>query len=167
MATGVTDRDKGFKKTLANLSAAYPAILVGVLESEGSKPHRLKEKGPHAVQAHPMTVYDIAAIHEFGAPEVGIPKRSFIRGYFDESEEKLRKDLAKLIPSIVQGTRTPEEVVNLMGVRMVGQIQARIAKRIPPPLKQATIDRKGSSVPLIDTGQLRASITYRLVPGKQ
>jgi len=36
-----------------------------------------------------------------------------------------------------------------------------MANRIPPPLAQATIDAKKSSVPLIDTGQLRASIGHK------
>jgi len=31
-----------------------------------------------------------------------------------------------------------------------------------PPLKPATIKRKGSSKPLIDTGKLRASITHKI-----
>ena len=33
---------------------------------------------------------------------------------------------------------------------------------IAPPLKPATIARKGSSTPLINTGQLRSAITWRV-----
>ena len=33
-----------------------------------------------------------------------------------------------------------------------------------PPLAESTIRRKGSSNPLIDTGQLRSSITWQVVP---
>ena len=40
--------------------------------------------------------------------------------------------------------------------------EAKIASNIPPALAPETIERKGSSVALIDTGQLRSSITWQV-----
>jgi hypothetical protein len=48
-------------------------------------------------------------------------------------------------------TKTPDEIV-----------QMRISQGIPPALAQATVDRKKSSVPLVDTGQLRSAITWQV-----
>jgi hypothetical protein len=47
----------------------------------------------------------------------------------------------------------------------VGVIKQRIANGIAPPNSPYTIARKGSSKPLIDTGQLRNSITYQVEIG--
>jgi hypothetical protein len=49
-----------------------------------------------------------------------------------------------------------------LGAKFVGDIQRRIKAHIPPPLQQSTIDRKGSSTPLIDTGVLWSSITHEV-----
>lgn len=49
-----------------------------------------------------------------------------------------------------------------VGLWAQGSIQQRISDGIPPPNAESTIRRKGSSTPLIDTGQLRTSIKYRV-----
>ena len=114
-----------------------------------------------------ITVAQLASIHEFGSGR--IPARSFVRSWFDENQRKIRgtllqlmaKEIARAIKTgrpITDATRT--RILEQLGLQSVGQIQARISRGIAPPLKAATIERKGSSTPLIDTGQLRASVTH-------
>jgi hypothetical protein len=51
---------------------------------------------------------------------------------------------------------------------VAGWMKARIAEGIPPPLAEATIARKGGgkTTPLINTGQLRNSIGYKVEGGR-
>ena len=55
-----------------------------------------------------------------------------------------------------------DNCLELMGVYMTNLIKERMAQGIKPSNSKITIERKGSSTPLIDSGQLRNSITYRV-----
>jgi hypothetical protein len=107
----------------------------------------------------PVTVADVAAFHEFG---LGVPQRSFIGAWFDENEQKLQGLAKRRVTAFLDGSEGKEEILSQVGSFCVGGIQARMAAGIPPELAPATIKAKGSSTPLIDTGQLRTSITFRV-----
>lgn len=144
----VKDKDKGYKKLLDRLSQTLSnEVSVGIFDSDAEKGHDGTNK----------TVGEIAEIHEYGLGNV--PERSFIRAWFDANPGKIKEALARLMASMVKGNRTKTQVLDLYGQWAVGQIQQRMAAGIPPELKY----REGT--PLIDTGQLRASISYRVENG--
>ena len=153
MAFALKDTDQGYrdlmKRALGLKAAAH--IDVGILD--GSEPHA----------GSSLTVLEIGLIHEFGNDHV--PERSFIRAWFDEDEATLREDLVKLAQSVLEGKRTRDEILEILGQRAVGRIQDRIARGIEPPNAPSTIARKGSSTPLVDTGVLRSKISYRVAEG--
>ena len=123
---------------------------------------RLGIQGKEADEQHgesPYTVAQVAACHEFG---LGVPERSFLRGWLEEEQEKVQRLLQKVLSQIMKGEIDAETGLERAGAMFVGWIQVRIANRIDPPLAPATIKRKRSDVPLIDTGVLRSSITYRV-----
>lgn len=156
MSVTIRDRDAGYAALVARvfgLAKVKPRIDVGVLEGPGGETH-----GDDAV-----TVLEVAVWNEFGTDSV--PSRSFVRAWFDEHEAELRQELVKLMQAVVRGERTKDQVLELLGQRCVAQIQARIADGIDPPNAPSTIARKGSSKPLIDTGALRSSISYRVREG--
>jgi hypothetical protein len=109
-----------------------------------------------------LTVAEVAAFHEFGHPrypEPGTyPPRSFIRGWFDESVAKNRNLIADQLDLVMRGKLTLEVALERVALKCEADVKRRIRNRIPPPLAESTKKRKGSSVPLIDTGQLRASV---------
>lgn len=120
--------------------------------------------GPAANEQHgegELTTAQIAEIHEFG---LGVPRRSFILDWANENEPAIKKKMADLFRPVLLGKRTTEQAYALFGVWAQGQIQARISAGIDPPLAASTIARKGSSKPLIDTGQLRTSISFKVDP---
>jgi hypothetical protein len=161
----VVDRDKGFKALMRmteRMKAEKPYVVVGITGKSGGKPHE---------DAEGMTIVDIGAVHEFGIPGK-IPERSFIRATVDEHGKKYRK-------YIVDGVRreameaakaatfsTSSQTLKRTGLMVEGDIKKRIAAGIAPPNAPATIARKGSSKPLINTGQLRASIASELRKGR-
>ena len=166
MASHVTDTDQGAAAMLArifDLAHRKPAITVGIHEAEGAEDH------PVDGAEEAVTIIAIAIANEFGTVDekgnVHTPERSFIRAWFDEAEAGLREDLVKLARSVVEGKRTADEILEILGLRAVGQIQSRIAQGIAPANAQSTIDRKGSSTPLVDQGILRSSITYEIDKG--
>lgn len=153
MALHLRDTDHGYRDLLARVFGlrSRANVDVGILDAG-------EEHGEGAV-----TVLQVAAFNEFGTAT--IPERSFIRAWFDEHEGELRKEFAALMRNVVEGKRTREQILELLGQRCVGQIQQRIAAGISPANAPSTVRRKGSSTPLIDTGVLRSSISYRVKEG--
>ena len=100
----------------------------------------------------------VAAANEFGTNT--IPERSFIRSTFEENKTELAAVSAAEVKAIVEGRKTVDTSLSLIGLLHTGQIQAKIHSNIPPPNAEATIERKGSSVTLIDSGQLVQSIRH-------
>ena len=109
------------------------------------------------------TVGEIAEFHEFGTET--IPQRSFIRAWYDENFERNRALFKIMMARVTRGQLTQEQAFHQLGSLFVAQIQQRIVDGIPSPLADSTIKAKGSSTPLIDTGQLKASITYEVEVG--
>lgn len=152
MGVTVRDVDAGYAALVAavyGLAKRKPRIQVGILEKDGSREY------PGGA-----TVLQVAEWNEFGTDT--IPARSFIRAWFDENESALRQDLTRLMQSVIRGERSPDQVLELLGLRCVGQIQQRMADGIEPPNAPSTVARKGSSTPLINLEILRSSVSYRV-----
>lgn len=130
-----------------------PFVKVGVLQSHGAgKKHADGD----------ATLVEVATAHEFGAGP--IPERSFIRRTIREKERAIVGLQAKLTAQVVEGRLTMERALQLIGAFVAGEIKKRIAEGapIPPPLKAATIEAKGSSRPLVDTGQLAGAVAWEV-----
>jgi hypothetical protein len=159
----ITDR-KFFRGDVAHIFGKNAAsVTVGVFGSAGEEPHDAKTEGA----AGGLTCRDLAEIHEFGLGNV--PARSFVRAYFDANRERLRDMLGvlmrKAIERVIKSGAPIDDsirtsILTKLGIKMQTEMQARIARGIEPPLDPRTVMRKGSSTPLIDTGQLRSSITF-------
>lgn len=144
----VKDTDKGYKDLVKRVFGIQkPRISVGVFSEE-------------AEHGGPLSVLDVAIINEFGLGNV--PERSFLRAWFDENESRAYQMCQVMLTTVVQGKRTKEQALQLLAMKFVGEIQQRISQGIPPANAQSTIDKKGSSTPLIDTGQLRSSISFKI-----
>jgi hypothetical protein len=152
----ITDRDRGLARLARNAESVSDwVVAVGVLaDAEG--------EAAHAGTA--LTVLALAEVHEFGAPAAGIPQRSFVRAAVDEHVEEIRALQKSLLQQVLGARIGVKEALERLGAFVVGLIQQRIADGIDPPNAAATVARKGSATPLVDTGQLRASITYQVRP---
>lgn len=144
----VVDIDRGAKSLLARVAKAKGLTLsVGVHDSEG-----VASEGN-------LTVADVATIHEFGTGT--IPQRSFIREWADEKISENEALIKAVGEKVIKGLDV-RVGLDRLGLKFVGSIQGRISQGIPPPNAPSTVARKGSSTPLIDTGQLRSSIRHRV-----
>lgn len=132
----VKDTDHGFKAALADFAKTNVDVVVGVLGSAGE------------------SEVIIAAVHEFGSQDGHIPQRSYLRSTIDDR----RGEIFDLLELQLKKSK-PEVAAGRIGMQVVSMVRERIRDRISPALKPATIKRKGSDIPLIDTGRLLQSIT--------
>lgn len=105
-------------------------------------------------------VVQVAAVHEFGAPKVNIPERSFLRSTFDEQREPINQALEKVYEQVAAGQRTTRQAFSRVGEWFKGKVQNKIRDLKSPALATETIKRKGSANPLVDTGQMMQSVTH-------
>lgn len=131
--------------------AANAKVLVGVPASKNAP----REGG--------INMAGLAAVHEFGAPSKGIPERSFLRSAIIESQGQISDLVAQGIRSYLnQGKQVDLMFYDRIGLFASNLVKDKIAKGPFKPLKDATIKRKGSSLPLVDTGALRQSISWEV-----
>lgn len=106
----------------------------------------------------------IAAVQEYGSPKRGIPARPAVRQAFENHRGELVALQAKIAQALVEGKMTEHRAMQLLGMWAVGAIKATYTSEGKfTPLAAATIRAKGSSKPLIDTGQLVAAVTFVVV----
>ena len=106
-----------------------------------------------------VSLAEIAAFHEFGTST--IPERSFLRAtFFGHAAEGLRVMCEKLSKAVVEGKLDEPRALGLLGTWAVAEVKKTIRASIAPELAAATIAAKGSSLPLVDTGQLINSVTF-------
>lgn len=90
-----------------------------------------------------------------------LPERSFIRATVDLKRREIQRQQRGSADAVLIGKISLRVGLELVGMLVKGLIQKRMSRGIPPPLTRATIERKKSSKPLINTGQLRASVDYQ------
>lgn len=143
------------------------AALVRAIDvaKNGANHVKVGVMGDEMHEGEKATMVQVAAIQEFGAPEVPIPERSYVRSTFNENREKYLELLKRGVKALYKDKDpgTLNRALGLVGARMAADMKKKIRTGIDPPLKQGTIDKKGSSKPLVDTGQLLSSITWAVV----
>lgn len=94
-------------------------------------------------------------------PSVTIPERSFLRAGHDKNVNRIIKQTERAIGQVIAGKMTVDDVLDLYGEQMSTAIKDYMRDLSNPPNSSATILAKGSSNPLIDTGDLLESITWK------
>lgn len=101
-----------------------------------------------------------ATWQEFGTSR-GIPERPFIRNAFHQNVGAYRAAMMTGARAIVRGGMSKTVVLSQLGLKAAGDIQ-RSMPGTPPPNAPSTVRQKGSSTTLVDTGQMRQSVTWKL-----
>lgn len=131
-----------------------PHVKIGVFADDG-------------IRRDGLSNVEIAIINEFkesvGPGGVG-PARSFLRSTYDTKREDWEKLLERFLRLVIAGKIDLKDALELVGQRASADVKKRILSGagIPPPNTQATIDRKGSSRPLVDSSQMVNSISYQV-----
>ena len=146
----VEDRDKGYK-ALASTLGEMGEITLGV-------------QGEEALMQHPnseLSVGEIAAIHELG---IGVPPRSWLREWMDENQARMLQETKAQLALVMEGKKSRNQALQELGYAWTKELRDRIWEgKITPPLSMTTVMAKGGETrPLLDTGTLMNSITYKV-----
>lgn len=151
----VEDKDLGLNRIIRTLNKDLDGVVVKVGVQAKDKAVRRGKGGSIRNTDQPLAV--IAAIHEFGLGDM--PQRSFLRSAYDENLPVIDKMIQRVANGAVFGLGT-NAALNQLGNVVQGMVQRKIVDGLFVPNSPATIKRKKSSRPLIDTGHLRQSIRY-------
>jgi len=149
--------DRGWDKIKKDFKNTERQGMVKVGVQAGSK---LK---PSAKGSKPKKQADmvlIASVNEFGAPSKNIPARSFLRSTIKENEDRFARITAKEWAKVLAGRSTIRKGLDRIGQDAENKIKRKVITLQKPGLKLATILKKKSKNPLVDTGQLVQSIRY-------
>lgn len=94
--------------------------------------------------------------------KITIPERSFLRSGHDESVNDITNKIEDLLPSVLEGNVNPELFMDMIGREFAGMIQKKLRNLRSPSNSQMTVERKGSSNPLVDSGRLVGAIRHEV-----
>ena len=143
--------DKHVQKRLEKLltkMAKGPHVAVGILQDEKVDNN--------------FSMVDLATVHEYGSKDGRIPQRSFIRSTCDAKRHEHAKLMMNLQQKYIDNKLTMAQALMTLGEVISKDMVQTINRGIEPKIKKATIKRKGSTKPLIDTGRLKGSITHEV-----
>ncbi|HGH5415686.1 TPA: hypothetical protein ACJI3M_003295 [Citrobacter freundii] len=105
----------------------------------------------------------VAATNEYGRPENNQPPRPFFRNAIVEHENEWTDAIARGI----RAGHPVDQVLEVVGAQIQGDVQESIAQLMTPPLAASTIaarKRKGnnSTKPLVDTKVMIGDVNYEV-----
>ena len=92
----------------------------------------------------------------------GIPERPFLSNAIKDNKSKYRAAIKTAAKQILEGTTTLRAVLTKLGMASQADIQKEITNLSSPPNAPSTIAAKGSSNPLVDTGDMKGAVTYKV-----
>ena len=107
------------------------------------------------------SVAQVAMSNEYGVPQKRQPPRPFMRQALKKSGEWKKTFDFMIKKDFVRGGDFKTSF-NTLGLVVKGDIKTSIKELTSPALAQSTIDKKGFSKPLIDTGYMLDSVNYEV-----
>lgn len=116
-----------------------------------------------------FTIAAVAAVQEFGSIEKNIPARPFMGDTAKDKQVQtnLQKVKQSAYKQLLAGQKSPRAALLYVGEYYIGALKKKIMQGPWAPLSPRTLIARrsrsvGSSRPLVDTAQMRNSITQRL-----
>jgi hypothetical protein len=109
-----------------------------------------------------VSVGEVAIWNEYGVPSHNIPSRPFLQTSEPMIGDMFNDTMAAAIPSIMDGRVSVAEILSECGEGGVEIVKEVIVSGQFAANSPATVAKKGSDVPLVDTGELYESVSYTL-----
>ncbi|QQM29298.1 hypothetical protein JET14_13275 [Martelella lutilitoris] len=103
---------------------------------------------------------DKALWNHFGTET--IPERPFLTNAMRNNTAAYRNAMRMVAEKILRGETTLAIVLAKLGLKAADDVKAEITALSDPPNAASTVTQKGSSNPLIDTGEMRNSVTWKI-----
>lgn len=97
------------------------------------------------------------------ATSVNIPERSFLRSGHDTHANEVMTNAERGIGQVIGGAMNIQTYLDMIGQMLATKIKTFARDLQQPPNSGITQNVKGSSNPLVDTGQMINSITWRVI----
>lgn len=91
---------------------------------------------------------------------IKIPERSFLRSGHDENVDRVLTQTERAVGQVIAGQMSVDNLLDFCGEQMATAIKNYARNLSSPANSGFTTERKGSSNPLVDTGQMIESITW-------
>lgn len=91
-----------------------------------------------------------------------VPERPFMRNALRANRSAYLSAMRSSAAKLVMGQTSLQQVMSKLGILAQGDIQGSITSLSSPPNSPVTIEIKGSSKPLIDSGEMRAAVTFKV-----
>jgi hypothetical protein len=174
--------DFGWDHYLQELDDDLSFVDVGITAKDGAQKHGPTEEGKQT----DITLAQLATIQEFGTviavtpkmrgflsatgmnlssgtTTITIPSRPYMRQTFDEELKNLQTRADELEFQVLTKGISKRSALNELGQMHVNQIQKNMKTSGKWEENHPyTIEKKGSSQPLIDSGRLRQSINFEV-----
>jgi len=159
----VEDIDKGWDRIRRETEALGDKMVkVGIQSDAGAYSDDDDEDAPTLVEIAFWNEYGTEGGASGGGWGGPVPERPFMRNSFDDNKSDLQDFKGRLWDRVIRGTVDARQAAELLGQRHEGQVKETITSLATPPNAPATIALKGSSNPLIDSGQMRQSVRYEV-----
>lgn len=160
-----------YKTTINKL----PKVMASIETLNGRKVHVGALEGEHAWLAGiheygctiPVTPKMRAYLHRQGlhlkesTKVIKIPERSFLRSGHDTHADEVLNKASKALTQVIDGKMSIDKWLDLFGEMMASKIKKYIRDLDSPSNHPFTVENKGSSNPLVSTGSLIESITWK------
>lgn len=161
--SNVVHKGREWRKKIRKINREGAHVKVGIF-SDG------KPRGTDS----DLTNAEIGAVHEFGAPDAGIPARPWLKPAIAKNADAYQKFLGRVAQEALQGGSIEKGLAQI-GAKAAADVKQYIATGQPPQdLAPATLARKlaktrkgskGTPKALIDTAQMLNSITFKVERG--
>lgn len=153
-----------FKSMVKRLEAVQGvAVEVGVLQGESKWLAAIHEYGLDIQVTDKMRKYlasqglylrkDTTHIH--------IPERSFLRTGYDKNRDDVMEKAQRMLADVYAGNMDEDALIKGVGLELSSAIKDYAVELSEPANHPFTIEQKGSSNPLVDTGDMIGGITWR------
>ena len=139
---------KGFLERFKEIGK--PKVYIGVPASKNG----MHEGG--------INMATLLALHVLGAPSRGIPQRDPLRPPLIANAQRYTDLLAIGLKNSLSDGTDPKLVYEKIGIVATNDVKDYFITGNFKALSEKTIKAKGSSKPLIDSGELRGAITYEV-----
>jgi phage gpG-like protein len=133
---------------------------IGIHEDKTVRAKEGGEDGEGEDKDEPLSNAEIGALLHYGTKDDGghIPPRPFLDVGVEAGTDVYKRTIEREVGKGANMTDVIDKVAN----KAVASVKKYMRDLRDPPNAESTIKKKKSSNPLIDSGQLRSSITYKV-----
>lgn len=93
---------------------------------------------------------------------IHIPERAFLRTGYDQNRDAVLAKASKLLADVASGNMSAQACYEAVGLELASKIRDYAVELKDPPNHPFTKEQKGSSNPLVDSGDMIGGITWRV-----